>query len=362
LEAICWITVWVPALRKLSVVLMILLHIGIDLSMQMHMFELLCCVGWCVFLIQPVRITTTATENDGDAAVGADCGGIRSAELDRTNDSSAEQNSNTRTAFRESLLKKTMTNIFVVSFVFAISVDITPVKYFKPFVPESFHPSLGRLEKKRQHLWEKYLGPISTPLGLSQSGEWSMYTNAHATITTFRIDVLPKNNQTLVTGAWRWRDVGHTMPNWKRKFYTRHSNYYDQFTDGRNELLHFIQLMSKPVLEEYDVNALYFVTEEWNHEDHEMESTGGFWDPVVKHPMDVFSEKHKMVVRIVDGDFKVIHFEENDDDDDDDDDDGYDEEVFKYGDDENDEDESDESDDDEDEDDGDGDDVTPDEL
>ena len=52
-EGLCYITVWIPALRNWSVRLMMLFHVGIDLSMNMNMFEWLACVGWCVLLIQP---------------------------------------------------------------------------------------------------------------------------------------------------------------------------------------------------------------------------------------------------------------------------------------------------------------------
>lgn len=53
IEVSSWSLVWVPRLRKAVVINMVLFHLGIELTMNMHCFEWLAILGWLAFLLQP---------------------------------------------------------------------------------------------------------------------------------------------------------------------------------------------------------------------------------------------------------------------------------------------------------------------
>jgi len=53
IESTAWITIWIPKLRYFSFLEALALHLGIELSMTLHMFEWLAIMGWCTFLVQP---------------------------------------------------------------------------------------------------------------------------------------------------------------------------------------------------------------------------------------------------------------------------------------------------------------------
>ena len=53
LEVTGWTLVWIPQTRFLAVIGMLLLHVGIDLTMNMYAFEWLAIIGWLVFMVQP---------------------------------------------------------------------------------------------------------------------------------------------------------------------------------------------------------------------------------------------------------------------------------------------------------------------
>jgi len=279
-EATCYITVWIPALRKLSVVIMIFFHIGIDLSMNMHMFEWLSCLGWCVFLIQPAP------------TLGAEAKAVE------TKPSSDKEVIRTKISFL-SFCKKALTNVFVASFIIMISLDSLPYEDVTPFFSEAFRPAWSRIVEKRQTFFQWTIDPYITPIGLSQQGDWGMYSNVFVDLIELRIDALLANG-TQVDNIWRspnWFE----MSSWERKFNSRKSNYYSALDESQGELLHLVELVTKSFFEQGNVvETLSVVAEYRTHKDHKMESTGGFWDPVVKHPMDVDSEKTILDLRVGD--------------------------------------------------------------
>jgi hypothetical protein len=286
LEASCYILVWIPALRKLSVVLMISLHIGIDLSMNMHMFEWLSSLGWCVFLIQPapaipVKKKKKAKEDEKKPSVDAEA-------------------KSTKTPVG-SFFQKALTNIFVASFIFTIAFDAIPYDDITPFLPKDLKPKWKEFAAKRKKLFDYHFDPYITPFGLSQGGDWGMYSNVHVELHDYRIDA-KLANKTKVGNIWRSPDW-FKMSNWERKFHSRLINYYDAVADNKAELLHLMELMTKAFLEQENiiVETLEFVRECRTHKLHKMtSSTGGFWDPVVKYPMSISYEDDIISVRVGD--------------------------------------------------------------
>jgi hypothetical protein len=55
IENICWILIWPLKTRWFILINMIILHVGIDLAMNMHCFEWLTILGWLTFFVLPVE-------------------------------------------------------------------------------------------------------------------------------------------------------------------------------------------------------------------------------------------------------------------------------------------------------------------
>lgn len=280
LESVCYITVWFPSMRKVSVCLMVAFHIGIDLTMSMHMFEWLSCLGWVVYLIQPPNTTDAETKT-----------------------TTADKERKITKSTLGSFCKKTLINVFVAFFVFQIFLDSAPFDYIEKAVPKSHLPAYKKFKDKRDDL-HMIIDTYLTPIGLSQGGDWGMYTDTTAVLEDFRIDAQLADG-TQVDNIWRSPDWAN-MSNWKRKFLSRHVNFYGEISsvvDYPNEILHFMKLTSKPFLEQNKkstVQTLTFVKVSNTHKYHRMESTGGFWDRVVRHPMDVSTEEKVLVLRVED--------------------------------------------------------------
>lgn len=279
LEGTCYISVWIPATRKLSIALMLILHIGIDLGMNMHMFEWLSILGWFVFLIQPTpTIVGEINTEEIKSPSGKKTLGVKTSIL--------------------SLCKKTLTNVFVASFIISISLDSAPWNEIGKFLPTALKPARRKLMDARTKYFTYGLDYYLTSIGLSQGGDWGMYTDVFASINKYRIDAMLTNG-TRVDNIWRSPDWSK-MSNWHRKFNSRNINYYGHLPESEGELLHLMELASKPFLEQRNiVYSLTFVMECKDHKAHKMESsTGGFWGPVVKHPMNVLSEIEILVARV----------------------------------------------------------------
>ena len=58
LEVLAPVTIWMPRFRTATLVAVILLHVGMEVTLNMHLFEALTILGWCSFLVQPDNDTT----------------------------------------------------------------------------------------------------------------------------------------------------------------------------------------------------------------------------------------------------------------------------------------------------------------
>ena len=307
LESTCYWTVWVPALRKISVASMILLHIGIDLSMNMHMFEWLSCLGLTVFLIQPSTNNKNVDDTDpnnagndngngnennnpGNSTSGRDNGNENENENENKNEyknenesnhtkttSSSDQKLKIRRIYVFTFFKKAMINIFVASFVLLLSIDAMPFEYFMKFAPKQFTPYLKQFLVQREEVFSVYFLPFLSHLGISQGGDWSMYTNVVVTRTSYRIDAILRDGTT-VANVWQSPDWS-SMSNWERKRASRRTNYFNNINESLDELIHLIEVMTKPFVEQdHVVDMLTFIGEYKDHKIHDMKSSGGWFE------------------------------------------------------------------------------------
>ncbi|KAL7560692.1 hypothetical protein ACA910_021427 [Epithemia clementina (nom. ined.)] len=63
-ECICVVTIWPRCTRWATFVAIVLLHVGIELTLLMHIFEYLSVLGWVCFFVYPATTTTTTTKHD----------------------------------------------------------------------------------------------------------------------------------------------------------------------------------------------------------------------------------------------------------------------------------------------------------
>jgi len=62
LECICMFTIWPKATRKFTFFSIVGLHLGIELTMIMHIFQYISVLGWCSFFVQPSEASRQALQ------------------------------------------------------------------------------------------------------------------------------------------------------------------------------------------------------------------------------------------------------------------------------------------------------------
>ena len=104
-----------------------------------------------------------------------------------------------------------------------------------------------------------------------------MYTNVVVTRTSYRIDAILRDGTT-VANVWRSPDWS-SMSNWERKRASRRTNYFNNINESLDELIHLIEVMTKPFVEQdHVVDMLTFIGEYKDHKIHDMKSSGGWFE------------------------------------------------------------------------------------
>jgi hypothetical protein len=68
LESTCWIFVWPLITRRVTVLSMVLFHLGIELAMNLHTFQWMSMLGWLAFLIE---VDESSEEEKGHSVIVA---------------------------------------------------------------------------------------------------------------------------------------------------------------------------------------------------------------------------------------------------------------------------------------------------
>jgi hypothetical protein len=66
LENLALFTIWPLRSRQATVVAMVLFHVGIDITMNMHIFELVSILGWLFFLARPMGSASSSSHDAND--------------------------------------------------------------------------------------------------------------------------------------------------------------------------------------------------------------------------------------------------------------------------------------------------------
>jgi hypothetical protein len=147
LKLVCWssllfelvspITIWIPGTLKTATLIgAVLLHVGIDVTMHMHIFEWLTLLGWYTFTVEPTASSTKIAKPSW-----------------------------TRRLLLDTLIIMTLLTAF--------TVDTFPTRRFFNVAPDSIKPMIGRLGQW-QNVAREYISPILQRAGLHQ-GSWDMF-------------------------------------------------------------------------------------------------------------------------------------------------------------------------------------------
>eukprot|EP00536_Pseudo-nitzschia_multiseries_P005975 jgi/Psemu1/254969/estExt_Genewise1Plus.C_1210137 len=119
IEMLCFITIWPLKTRKITFIAIVILHIGIELAMVMHIFEYLSVLGWVCFFAYP---------NDGKGN-SADAFDIKK------NDKPITTAPNT-SGWRR---KKTIETVFAVSMLYLLVFNTFPSQQAQKLMPAPLH-------------------------------------------------------------------------------------------------------------------------------------------------------------------------------------------------------------------------------
>lgn len=185
-ETFCILFIWPQRTRFLTFCAVIGLHLGIELSMNMHCFEWLAMLGWVFFLAEPVYQKPSESKLSRHALTAG---------------------------------------LLLLLAVFAI--DTVPLDEFFDATRgtfDAFRPPVMRFKYGAQeHVVHRFLSPV----GLAQ-GVWNMFMAAPDQVFTYEAAMKLQNGTVVVWNQPHWDDM-----NWlEKKRWQRPMTYYDTLGDG----------------------------------------------------------------------------------------------------------------------------------
>jgi len=144
-ECLSWILVWPLTTRIPSIVSIVLLHVGIDLSMNMNIFEWLSILGWMVFLARP------RAQQDEDS-------------------SGAESKPS-----RKSPRRRALVNLYTAAFIIIYGCEVIPFHHIRRMAPDALDPAFVAVYKAKEKVLD-ITEPWLHRLGIHQE-TWSMFSN-----------------------------------------------------------------------------------------------------------------------------------------------------------------------------------------
>jgi hypothetical protein len=204
IETVCWNFIWPRATRKIVLALVFLLHIGIELTMTMHVFEWVAMVGWLVFLVDP------------DATIGSKDAGTSGTK--------------SPTHPRINMWRKLVDTLAFSVFVFVYAVDCAPRgDDLLSLVPVQYRQLVDRYYNQPLVYANDHLTLLRSAqyFGLTR-GPWNMYAGDQ-TAYNVRYEATIRfngtNNDPADNMATWWSPDFASMSGWEKKLHTRNMNY-----------------------------------------------------------------------------------------------------------------------------------------
>jgi Vitamin K-dependent gamma-carboxylase len=241
-EGLGWLLIWPLYTRRITLIIILLFHVGLDVAMTMHIFEYLTMVGWLVFLVEePKRIEECAPHSQIEESLDPS-----SAVVEETSSPDEFVHKQERITKKDGLpVKWTMrrlvdTSIFLVFFIMFAAENIsgsditflTP-KRFQPYVQKYLAAPL------EYFFWSTPVRNILAWSGL-HCGPWTVYggepddTNHRyeAEIRFFPSGYPESSDQIdIPLVLWKSPDYG-SLNGWQKKRHTRNMNYLEYVADS----------------------------------------------------------------------------------------------------------------------------------
>lgn len=157
-ETLCYITIWPKRTRLFTLAVVVALHVGIELSMNMHCFEWLSLLGWMPFLVTP----------DDAAAAPATTTPESSSSSENKNKKKNHTNNTNKSYYRW------VVNAGILSLLVANTTQCNVMTYVEESSPAVLKPIFSQYNAASEYLRDNYVHPFTFPLGLYQYA-WDLY-------------------------------------------------------------------------------------------------------------------------------------------------------------------------------------------
>jgi hypothetical protein len=231
-EGLGWLLIWPTCTRKVTFIIILLFHVGIDVSMTMHIFEYLTMVGWCVFLVEPASCTLVSTS---EAAKGPEepspvpaAGGDSNA--------AATSKREARTMTISLALRRLLDTVIFLFFLVLFFSDNIPVMDILGLTPDPIKPYVHTflVTPLGYIYWRTPTKEILQYSGL-HAGPWNVFggfpDNANDSYAA-EIRFHSSNGTEVPMVIWNSPDYGG-LNGWVKKRHLRNMNYNEYLAEFR---------------------------------------------------------------------------------------------------------------------------------
>jgi hypothetical protein len=246
IECLCFITIWPLTTRKWTFILIVMLHIGIELALLMHIFEYLSVLGWLVFFILP---------NDGNKTMETTDNSIEKMNQVPTTILDTTRTTNGKKDSTWTQRRKVFETLIAITLLFWFTADTLPKDDINDLAPRPLRQMVKNLMKpiKRGKMVTRFMKRT----GL-HSGAWTLFSGKP-----------PHSNQRL-TAVVRFRDSTKSPILWKapewsaytlyerERYYWSDCYYYYLLQDSGVEMIPFFASLAKHISKEYSRGSVDF--------------------------------------------------------------------------------------------------------
>jgi hypothetical protein len=154
IEAICIVAIWPKSLRWYTFIAVVILHIGIELALIMHIFEYLSVLGWLVFFVypndsidreSPSRRTTMASKAPKTGiVVGGDGANDEDDDEEETNEKTVKTAMTAASWSSPSRRKLIIESVVIATLLYFFVVDALPRRDIVELLPRPFSGLMER--------------------------------------------------------------------------------------------------------------------------------------------------------------------------------------------------------------------------
>lgn len=262
-ENLCWITIWPKATRIPTLMVVVGLHVGIDLAMNMHCFEWLAILGWMSFLASP-------------ASSGNETVLVKDAMSEGRNQSDKRPK-------KKVDWYRLLTNILLVSLLSFNWASTNAAQYLDAVTPNPFKPVLAAYNQAASWLREN-CDPVAFRIGIQQ-GSWDMFSGMVDTRhKAFSIKTTLTDGGVIENSSPDWSEMAW----WEKKRYMRPMDYIEYLSDKENVEAH--KTICRVFAMEYDNVATVELSFVWREAPEAPPDDLGWWDYPARQPLAGYYE------------------------------------------------------------------------